>query len=162
MHLSIQTGCSKDVELEGRRLGRRRRRPIPIMPDLANSCQFIGNLGADPDITYLDDGTARARYRLAVNDRKRNPQGGDPVESTFWVYVTALGKQADLVGERLRKGHRVLTRGKLEPREWSGSDGQKRFSLDLLQRDVEFLERRDAATSGQSGVVSPDEGELPF
>jgi single-stranded DNA-binding protein len=39
------------------------------MADLGNSCQFIGNLGSDPELTYLQDGTARARFRLAVNDR---------------------------------------------------------------------------------------------
>src|SRR5579871_6676041 len=110
------------------------------MADLGNSCQFIGNLGGDPELTYLQDGTARARFRLAVNDRKRNPQDGSLVENTFWVSVTALGKQADLVAERLHKGSRILTRGKLEPREWTGNEGQKRFSLDLLQRDMEFLD----------------------
>jgi single-strand DNA-binding protein len=138
------------------------------MADLGNSCQFIGNLGNDPELTYLQDGTARARFRLAVNDRKRNPQDGSLVENTFWVSVTALGKQADLVAERLHKGSRILTRGKLEPREWTGNDGQKRFSLDLLQRDMEFLDGRrepgtDPATPDTQPAGAPvDEGELPF
>ena len=132
------------------------------MADLGNSCQFIGNLGADPEITYLQDGTARARYRVAVNDRKRNPNGGDPIESTFWVSITALGKQAELVGEHLRKGSKVLTRGELEPREWVGNDGQKRFSLDLLQRDMEFFERREVAAPEAAEQHAGNEGTLPF
>jgi single-strand DNA-binding protein len=138
------------------------------MADLGNSCQFIGYLGSDPELTYLQDGTARARFRLAVNDRKRNPQDGTAVESTFWVSVTALGKQAELVTERLHKGSRVLSRGKLEPREWTGNDGQKRFSLDLLQRDIEFFDHR-RESDPEPTVADPrpapppvDEGELPF
>jgi single-strand DNA-binding protein len=139
-----------------------------VMADLGNSCQFIGNLGNDPELTYLQDGTARARFRLAVNDRKRNPQDGTQTESTFWVSVTALGKQAELVTERLHKGSRVLTRGRLEPREWTGNDGQKRFSLDLLQRDFEFFDgRRDAGvesggTDPQPTSVPVEESDLPF
>jgi single-strand DNA-binding protein len=115
------------------------------MADLGNSCQFIGNLGNDPEMSFLQDGTARARFRLAVNGRGRNPDGSQS-ETTMWVSVTALGKQAELVSERLRKGHRVLTRGRLDVREWTANDGQKRYSLDLLQRDIEFFDaRREAA-----------------
>ncbi len=90
------------------------------------------------------------------------------MESTFWVSVTALGKQAELVAERLHRGSRILTRGKLEPREWTGNDGQKRFNLDLLQRDMEFFDtRRDGGpepgvTDLQPAAAPVEEGELPF
>lgn len=135
------------------------------MADLANSCQFIGNLGADPERGFLQDGTPRVRYRIAVNERKRGANG-EQTESTFWVGVIALGKQADLAGERLRKGSRVLIRGKLEPREWTGNDGATRFSLDLLQRDVEFLDgRRDGAAVEEAAVAAgagATEESLPF
>jgi len=131
------------------------------MADLGNSCQFIGNLGADPEMTFLQDGTARARFRLAVNGRSKGAADGTQVETTMWISVTALGKQAELVGERLHKGSRVLTRGKLEHREWVGNDGQKRCGLDLLQRDIEFFDaRRDAAgdaDAGQSQAYPADE-----
>jgi single-strand DNA-binding protein len=135
------------------------------MADLANSCQFIGNLGADPERGYLQDGTARVRYRIAVNDRKRNANG-ETAESTFWVSVTALGKQAELAADRLRKGSRVLIRGKLEPREWTGNDGVNRFSLDLLQRDMEFLDTRRDGTPAEDTPVAAAAGvaeeSLPF
>ncbi len=115
------------------------------MADLGNSCQFIGNLGSDPEISFLQDGTPRARFRLAVNGRNRSASDAAQAETTMWISVTALGKQAELIGERLQKGSRVLSRGRLEAREWIGNDGQKRFSLDLLQRDIEFFDgRRDA------------------
>src|SRR5689334_22243747 len=120
---------------EGRRLAARKedagslgRQPATDMADLGNSCQFVGNLGNDPEVSFLQDGTARARFRLAVNGRGRNPDGTQS-ETTMWVSVTALGKQAELVSERLRKGHRVLTRGRLDVREWIANDGQKRYSL---------------------------------
>jgi single-strand DNA-binding protein len=121
------------------------------MADLGNSCQFIGNLGGDPEMSFLQDGTARARFRLAVNSRPRAGSDGAQTETTMWVSVTALGKQAELAQDRLHKGSRVLTRGKLDVREWTGSDGQKRFSLDLLQRDFEFFDgRREPAEPAQA------------
>jgi single-strand DNA-binding protein len=100
-----------------------------------------------------------------VNDRKRNANG-ETAESTFWVSVTALGKQAELAAERLHKGSRVLIRGKLEPREWTGNDGVNRFSLDLLQRDMEFLDgRRDAGAAEETALpvaAGVAEESLPF
>ena len=89
------------------------------------------------------------------------------VENAFWVSVTALGKQAELVAERLHKGSRVLTRGKLTPSEWTGNDGVKRFGLDLLQRDVEFFDnRRDGSVADESNVTAETAGggedSLPF
>jgi single-strand DNA-binding protein len=128
-----------------------------MMADLGNSCQFIGNLGNDPEMSFLQDGTARARFRLAVNNRSRNGADGTLAETTMWVSVTALGKQAELAQDRLRKGSRVLTRGKLDLREWSGSDGQKRFSLDLLQRDFEFFDaRREPSLEAEAQPAAAD------
>jgi single-strand DNA-binding protein len=127
------------------------------MADLGNSCQFIGNLGSDPEMSFLQDGTARARFRIAVNGRGRNPDGSQS-ETTMWVSVTALSKQAELVGERLHKGNRVLTRGRLDVREWTGNDGQKRYSLDLLQRDIEFFDaRRDAGHEAEAALAGVGE-----
>ena len=126
------------------------------MADLGNSCQFIGNLGSDPEMSFLQDGTSRARFRLAVNGRNRNAGEAAQSETAMWISVTALGKQAELIGERLHKGSRVLTRGRLESREWTGGDGQKRFSLDLLQRDIEFF---DGRRESGSDLDSPAIGE---
>ncbi len=129
-----------------------------IVADLGNSCQFIGNLGSDPEMSFLQDGTARARFRLAVNNRGRNGADGAVADTTMWVSVTALGKQAEIAHDRLRKGSRVLTRGKLDLREWTGNDGQKRFSLDLLQRDFEFFDsRRDVPPDLETQAVSADD-----
>jgi single-strand DNA-binding protein len=98
-------------------------------------------------MSFLQDGTARARFSLAVNGRTRNPVDNSQVETTTWVRVTAFGKQAELVGERLHKGSRVLTRGRLAHQEWIGNDGQKRFDLVLLLRDIEFFDaRRDTGS----------------
>jgi single-strand DNA-binding protein len=124
------------------------------MADLGNSCQFIGNLGNEPEMSFLQDGTARARFRLAVNGRTKNPVDNSQIETTMWVRVTAFGKQAELVGERLHKGSRVLTRGRLGHQEWIGNDGQKRFDLDLLLRDIEFFDARRESGSELETTVA--------
>ncbi len=94
---------------------------------IGNHAQFMGNLGNDPDFSYTNAGLARARFRLAVNDRQK--QGDTVVPTTFWVTVTAFGKQAELVTQYLRKGSRVLAAGKLEPRTWTGAaSGRDRVS----------------------------------
>ncbi|MDB5056771.1 MAG: hypothetical protein JWO59_243, partial [Chloroflexi bacterium] len=43
--------------------------------------------------------------------------------------------------------------------EWTGNDGQKRYSLDLLQRDIEFFDaRRDAGQEAEAALAGVGEG----
>ncbi|HXT36084.1 MAG TPA: single-stranded DNA-binding protein [Chloroflexota bacterium] len=123
---------------------------------IGNHAQFMGNLGNDPDFSYTSAGLARARFRLAVNDRQK--QGDTVVPTTFWVTVTGFGKQAELVSQYLHKGSRVLAAGKLEPRTWTGADGKDRFDLGLLLAEIEFLDPRPqggADTAGAGEELEP-------
>lgn len=122
---------------------------------IGNHAQFLGNLGNDPDFSYTSAGLARARFRLAVNDRQK--QGDAVVPTTFWVTVTAFGKQADLVSQYLHKGSRVVVAGKLEPRTWTGTDGKDRFDLGLLLAEIEFLDPRPQAAPEESEATEAPE-----
>lgn len=117
---------------------------------IGNHAQFMGNLGNDPDFSYTSAGLARARFRLAVNDRQK--QGDTVVPTTFWVTVTGFGKQAELVSQYLHKGSRVVAAGKLEPRTWTGADGKERFDLGLLLAEIEFLDPRPQGGADPSGA----------
>ncbi|HVA91108.1 MAG TPA: single-stranded DNA-binding protein [Chloroflexota bacterium] len=118
---------------------------------IGNHAQFMGNLGNDPDFSYTNAGLARARFRLAVNDRQK--QGDTVVPTTFWVTVTAFGKQAELATQYLHKGSRVLAAGKLEPRTWTGADGKDRFDLRLLLTEIEFLDPRSPGGEDHAAVI---------
>jgi single-strand DNA-binding protein len=115
-----------------------------------NKMMIIGNLGADPELRYTPSGKAVVNLRVAVNDRFRG-QDGEWQEETYWFRVEAWEQAAERLAEQLRKGHKVFVEGQLRPREYEGSDGQKRTSLDIRFARVVSLERRDPSEAGYGG-----------
>ncbi len=107
---------------------------------------IIGNLGADPDMQYTASGQAVTHFRVAVNERR--PAADNQVqELTQWFRVTCWGEQAETVTPQLHKGSLVYVEGSLLVNDFTGSDGQQRFSLDIRARDVKVLDTRGGAGS---------------
>jgi single-strand DNA-binding protein len=121
-----------------------------------NKMMIIGNLGADPELRYTPSGKAVTNLRVAVNDRSRGPDG-EWVEETIWFRVEAWEQQAERLAEQLRKGNKIYAEGQLRPREFEGSDGQKRTSLELRFARVVNLERggRAAGRGARGGPPAP-------
>src|SRR3972149_1142335 len=93
-----------------------------------NRVILVGNLTRDPELRYIQSGTAVADVRLAVNDRRKNANG-EWVEETLYVDVTLWGRTAEVAGEYLSKGSPVLIEGRLKLDSWENQDGQKRSKL---------------------------------
>jgi single-strand DNA-binding protein len=125
-----------------------------------NKMMIIGNLGADPELRYTPSGKAVVNLRVAVNDRFRG-QDGEWQEETYWFRVEAWEQAAERLAEQLRKGNKVFVEGQLRPREYEGSDGQKRTSLDIRFARVVSLERREPGESGYGGGASFSESASP-
>jgi single-strand DNA-binding protein len=103
--------------------------------------QLIGNLGDDPELRYGQSGTARATFRVAVNDRWKD-SSGQQQEHAEWYRVVTWGRLAELCGEHLQKGNRVFVEGKLRTRSWQDDSGQTRYMTELHAETVEFLDGR--------------------
>ncbi|HEY83715.1 MAG TPA: single-stranded DNA-binding protein [Chloroflexi bacterium] len=106
---------------------------------------IIGNLGGDPEMRYMPDGTPVTSFSVATNRRWTN-KDGSPGEETVWFRVSAWFKLAEICNQYLSKGRQVYVEGKLTPdkttggpRVWTGNDGQPRASFDLRANEVKFL-----------------------
>jgi len=119
-----------------------------------NKVILIGRLGADPDVRYSPNGTAIARLSLATNESV--PAGeGNWEERTEWHRIVAFGKTAESCGNYLSKGRLIYVEGRLQTRQWEDAQGVKRYTTEIVARDVQFLGSPDdqsQARSGQSGV----------
>ena len=104
-----------------------------------NTTTLIGRLANDPDLRVTTGGTSVATFRLAVP----NPADDDQPN---WVPVKCLGKTADAVAEYLAKGNQVAVTGRLESSEWDDKDGQHHWKLEVLARNVEFLNTKNKST----------------
>lgn len=108
------------------------------MNAIKNKVQLIGNLGQDPEIRTLENGTKRARFSLATSEHYKNAQG-DKVEDTQWHTVVAWGKVADIVENYLVKGKQVAVEGKLTHRSYEGQAGEKRYITEVRCHELLLL-----------------------
>jgi single-strand DNA-binding protein len=122
-----------------------------------NKVILIGNLGADPETRYTKGGTPVTSFRVATSESWRDKESGQTEERTEWHRISTFGRLAEITGEYLRKGSKVYVEGSLRTSSWDGQDGQKRFSTEIVARDVQMLDSRGA---GMGGGAPAREGAL--
>ena len=131
-----------------------------------NQLTVIGNLGRDPEMRYLQDGTEVTSFSVAVG----NPYRKD--DPPLWVKVTCWRKQAEAAATYLSKGDCVMAVGRLSLDEWEGRDGERRSQCALDAQSVVFLPRSSDGDSGWSAAGGGrddeprqhgrDDADLPF
>ncbi|NSW87292.1 MAG: single-stranded DNA-binding protein [Syntrophobacteraceae bacterium] len=103
-----------------------------------NKVIIVGRLGSDPDVRYTSGGMAVANLSIATNERV--PAGeGNWEERTEWHRVVVFGKQAESCGNYLSKGRLVFVEGSLRTKQWEDTQGIKRYTTEIVARDVQFL-----------------------
>lgn len=99
---------------------------------MLNQCQFIGNLGADPEIKSFQQGGRIANLRIAITESWKDKQTGEKKERTEWVSVVIANDGLIGVVERyLRKGSKVFVSGKFRTRKWQDQSGNDRYSSEI-------------------------------
>lgn len=114
------------------------------MNTLKNKVQLIGHLGAAPEVKTLENGNTLAKMRIATNEVYKNAQG-EKVTDTQWHNVIAWGKTAEIAGRFLAKGSEIMIEGRLTYREYTGQDGQKRTSTEIVANELMMMDKKAAA-----------------
>ena len=130
---------------------------------------LFGNLGRDPEMRYLDDGTAVTSFSMATNRRWKNTDGSKGEEVVWWR-VTCWRGLAEVVAQYLTKGRQVLVecrmspeKGTGSPRTWQDSDGNWRASYEVVASSVIFGGSAGDTPSESGPAASPiEEDEVPF
>ena len=122
---------------------------------------LVGNLGGDPETRYTPQGTMNVNFSMAVSRRFRD-SGGQDQERTTWFRVTAWGKLAETIDGLVQrgwvsKGRQVYVDGRIEAREWTTNEGEKRTSLDVTANEFQLLGNRPEG-QGDSGGGYPGGG----
>lgn len=135
---------------------------------------IVGNLGGDPEMRYMPDGTAVTNFSVATNRRWTDRASGEPREETTWFRVSVWGRQAETANQYLSRGRRVLVEGRLQadsqtggPRIFTRQDGTVGASYELRAFNVQFLGGRDEGTSYDadeeySEAPAQEEDDIPF
>ena len=119
-----------------------------------NTVILIGRLVRDPELKFLQSGTAVCKFTLAV-DKPFGDKEADFIPITVW------GKIAETCANHLSKGRLVAVEGRLQIRSYETQDGQKRKAAEVVANSVQFLDRAKGETKPDSKTSDgPDFGEI--
>lgn len=117
-----------------------------------NKVILAGNLTRDPELRYTPSGTAIAKFGLAVNRKWKDSQTNEMKEEVTFVDIDAFGRQAETIGQYLKKGRPILIEGRLRLDQWEDKQTQqKRSRLGVVLESFSFLDS-GAREGGDFGV----------
>ena len=131
-----------------------------------NRIILLGRLVKDPDVKVTTSGKTVCTFTLAVD---RPFSGKDGKREADFINIQTWNKTAELIGNYVSKGQRLLVDGRLQIRSYDGKDGQKHYVTEVIADRVEFIERKEKsaqkaeseAMEGFGSEVQFDE-EIPF
>lgn len=137
---------------------------------------IVGNLGRDPEMRYMPDGTAVTNFSVATS-RRWTGQDGQTHDETTWFRIEVWRRQAETANQYLTKGSKVLVEGRIKsdpntggPKLWTRQDGTVGSNFEVVADVVRFLSARGeeggSYSSGggeeYSGSAAQEEDEIPF
>lgn len=105
---------------------------------MVNKVILIGNVGADPDVRYLEGGTAVANLRLATTESYKN-KNGERVDQTEWHNIVLWRGLAEIVEKYVHKGMRLYIEGRIRTRSWDDQNGTKRYTTEIWADNMQML-----------------------
>lgn len=120
-----------------------------------NQVIILGNVTRDPELRYTPNGQAVTSFSVATNRRWTNKETNQPQEETEFHNVVAWGKLAEICGQILYKGRKVLIVGRLKTRNWQGQDGVKRYVTEIIADTVSATGQPKTTSEGVTENNSP-------
>lgn len=131
---------------------------------MLNRIIVMGRMTRDPELRRTNSGTAVASFSLAV-DRDFKSQSGE--KETDFIDIVAWRNTAEFVSKYFSKGRMAVVEGRLQLRDWTDKEGNKRRTAEIVADSVYFGDsKRDGGDTVQSepqGDFSEieDDGDLP-
>ena len=130
-----------------------------------NKVMIIGNVGRDPEMRYLPNGTPVTNFTVAVNRRYSTPDG-EKKEETEWFRIVLWRQLAEIANQYVTKGQSVYIEGRLQTRTWEGQDGQKRTQVEIVAQVMQMLGSRPRAGAPGEEAAPADQDvevdDIPF
>lgn len=117
-----------------------------------NRALLIGRLTAKPELRYTPSNLPYTRFSIAIN---RNYSNRDGQRETDFINIVAWRNQAENVCRYLDKGSLVAIEGRIQTGSYDDKDGNKRYSMDVVADNVQFLESKSARANNASNEPSP-------
>ncbi|SFZ74354.1 single-stranded DNA-binding protein [Chitinimonas taiwanensis] len=114
-----------------------------------NKVLLIGNLGRDPEMRYMPDGSAVCNFSIATTETWKDKNSGQKQEKTEWHNITMYRRLAEIAGQYLKKGSSVYIEGRLQTRKWQDkTTGADRYTTEIIADEMKMLGGRGGAGMG--------------
>ena len=117
---------------------------------MLNHIVIMGRLARDPELRHTQSGTPVASFRLAVDRDFKDKNTGE--RGTDWIDVVAWRATGEFVSRYFTKGRMAVVEGRLQMRDWTDKEGNKRRSAEVVADNVYF---GDSRRDGDGGGYSP-------
>lgn len=107
---------------------------------MLNKIFLMGRLTRDPELRHTQSGTAVASFSIAVDRDFKDKQTGE--KATDFIDVVAWRQTAEFVSRFFTKGRLAVVEGRLQMRDWTDKDGNKRRSAEVIADSVYFADSR--------------------
>lgn len=127
-----------------------------------NRVMLIGNLGKDPEISFLEGNIAIAKFSLATTESFKD-RSGRLVTQTEWHTVILWRGLAQLAKKFLHKGSQVYVEGKLKTRSWEDKEGNSKFATEIVGDNLIMLDKKNDSSNNEEDYDSAlnDDISLP-
>ena len=137
-----------------------------------NKVFLYGNLTRDPELRALPSGQQVASFAIATNRTYKNKEG-QKQEAVEFHNVVAFGRQAELIGQYMKKGRPLFIEGRIQTRSWDDkSSGEKKYRTEVVIENFQFGASAPGAGGGDgagaprgksapAAAASSDEVEYP-
>ena len=120
-----------------------------------NKAIIIGNLTRDPEIKSLPSGVKVSSFSVATN-RVWKDKNGVKQENVDFHNIVVFGRQAEVVGQYMKKGSSILVEGRMQTRSWDDASGVKKYRTEVIADRIQFGPR-----PASSGYNAPTPTEAP-
>ena len=116
-----------------------------------NKVILIGNLTADPELKQTQSGTSVCSFNIAINRYSKEP---DAKKVDFFT-VVAWQAKAEFVSKYFKKGSGIVIVGRLENRDWTDKQGNKRISTEIIAEEISFAGGKESSSEAKSEPYTP-------
>ena len=117
---------------------------------------LIGNVGAEPEVRYVEQGVPVAKFHLATTERGYTLQNGTQVpERTEWHNIVAWKRPAEYIEKFVHKGDRIFIEGQLRTRSYDDRNGVTRYVTEVWSDRVEVLSSPRSGQPVQAPTSQP-------
>lgn len=109
-----------------------------------NKVTLIGNLGKDPDIRRLENGTPVANFSIATTESYKDTNG-EWKDLTEWHNIVVWRGAAEYAEKYLKKGCKVFIEGKITTRKYTDKDGIERYTTEIVANICKSLEKKEGS-----------------